>query len=134
MAVILVHFICKAKVLVQSCLTLFDPVDCRPQAPLSMGFPRQEDWSGLSFLPPGDLPDSGIKTMFLAFPALAGRFFFSFFLFYFFTTAPPGKPLKQTDKHTNKDSVVLKAACGHPGPRVASLQVRPLEGELWSWH
>ena len=26
------------------------------QAPLSMGFPRQEDWSGLPFLPPGDLP------------------------------------------------------------------------------
>ena len=61
MAVILVHFICKAKVLVQSCLTLFDPVDCRPQAPLSMGFPRQEDWSGLSFLSPGDLPNPGIK-------------------------------------------------------------------------
>ena len=31
------------------------------QAPLSMGFPRQDYWSGLSFLPPGDLPDPGIK-------------------------------------------------------------------------
>ena len=30
-------------------------VDC--QVPLSMGFPRQEDWTGLPFLPPGDLPD-----------------------------------------------------------------------------
>ena len=30
-------------------------------APLSMGFFRQEYWSGLSFPPPGDLPDPGIK-------------------------------------------------------------------------
>ena len=32
-----------------------------PQAPLSMGFFRQEYWSGLPFSPPGDLPNSGIK-------------------------------------------------------------------------
>ena len=31
------------------------------QAPLSTGFPRQHYWSGLPFLPPGDLPNSGIK-------------------------------------------------------------------------
>ena len=31
------------------------------QAPLSMGFPSQVYWSGLPFLSPGDLPDSGIK-------------------------------------------------------------------------
>ena len=31
------------------------------QAPLSMGFSRQESWSGLPFPPPGDLPDPGIK-------------------------------------------------------------------------
>ena len=31
------------------------------QASLSMGFPRQEYWSGLPFLSPGDLPDSGIE-------------------------------------------------------------------------
>ena len=31
------------------------------QAPLSMGFSRQEYWSGLPFLPPGDIPDPGIK-------------------------------------------------------------------------
>ena len=33
------------------------------QAPLSMGFSRQEYWRGLSFLPPGDLPDPGIKPV-----------------------------------------------------------------------
>ena len=33
------------------------------QAPLSMGFPIQEYWSGLSSPSPGDLPDSGIELM-----------------------------------------------------------------------
>ena len=31
------------------------------QAPLCMGFSRQEYWSGLPFLPPGDLPEPGIE-------------------------------------------------------------------------
>ena len=39
----------------QSCLTLCNPMSC--QAPLSMGFPRQEHWSGLPCPPPGDLPN-----------------------------------------------------------------------------
>ena len=54
------------------------------QAPLSMGFPRQEGWSGLPFPSPGDLPDPGIEPMS---PALAGGFL---------TTEPPGKPLATT--------------------------------------
>ena len=45
------------------------------QAPLSMGFSRQEYWSGLPCPPPGDLPNTGIKPTSLTFPALAGRFF-----------------------------------------------------------
>ena len=46
----------------QSCLILCNPVDCKPhQAPLPMGFSRQEYWSGLSFPTPGDLPDPGIE-------------------------------------------------------------------------
>ena len=44
------------------------------QAPLSMGFSRQEYWSGLPFPPPGDLPDSGIKTAPPVTLALAGGF------------------------------------------------------------
>ena len=40
------------------------------QAPLSLGFFRQEYWSGLSFPPPGDLPEPRIKTTSLASPAL----------------------------------------------------------------
>ena len=40
------------------------------QVPLSMGFSRQEYWSGLPFLPPGDLPDPGIEPLSPASPAL----------------------------------------------------------------
>ena len=46
------------------------------QAPLSIGFSRQEYWRGLLCPPPGDLPNSGIKLAFLMSPALAGRIFF----------------------------------------------------------
>ena len=45
------------------------------QAPLSMGFSRKEHWSGLSFPPPGDLPDSGTEHISPASPEVAGRFF-----------------------------------------------------------
>ena len=45
------------------------------RAPLSMGFSRQEYWSGLPFPPPGDLPDPGIEPMSLTSPALADGFF-----------------------------------------------------------
>ena len=52
------------------------------QAPLSMEFSRQEDWSGLLFPPPKDLPKSlGMREP--ESPALAGEFF---------TTELPGKP------------------------------------------
>ena len=47
------------------------------QAPPSMGFSRQEYWSGLPFPSPGDLPDPGIESTSLTSPALAGRFFSS---------------------------------------------------------
>ena len=66
----------------QSCLTLCDPMDCSLQAPLSMGFSRQEYWSGLPFPSPGDLPSTRIKPIFPAAAVLAGGFF---------TTEPPGK-------------------------------------------
>ena len=45
--------------LLQSGLTVYDPRTVARQAPLSMGFSRQEYWSGLPCLPPGDLPDPG---------------------------------------------------------------------------
>ena len=51
----------------KSCLTLVTPWTVAFQAPLSMGFSRQEYWSGLPFPSPGDLPDPGIEP---ASPAL----------------------------------------------------------------
>ena len=45
----------------QSCPILCDPMTVAGQAPLSMEFSRQEYWSGLPCLPPGDLPNLGIK-------------------------------------------------------------------------
>ena len=56
-----------------SCVQLFAnlwTVAC--QAPLSIGFSRQEYWSGLPFSSPGDLPDPGIEP---ASPASTGGFF-----------------------------------------------------------
>ena len=52
------------------CLTIFVPLDIAGQAPLSMGFFRQEYWSGFPFPSPGDLPHPGIKTKSPVSPAL----------------------------------------------------------------
>ena len=61
----------KQKVLVaQSCPTLCDPWTVAHQVPLSMGFSRQEYWSGLPFPPLGDLPNPGIKPTSPVSPAL----------------------------------------------------------------
>ena len=64
-------------------MSLLQPHGLTPtrQAPLSMGFSRQEYWSGLPFPSPRDLPDPGIEPKS---PALAGAFF---------TTEPPGKSI-----------------------------------------
>ena len=50
--------------------------------PLSMGFPRQEYWSGLPFPSPGDLPSRGTK---IVYPASSRRFF---------TAEPSRKPVE----------------------------------------
>ena len=57
------------------------PWNVAHQAPLSMGFPKKEYWSGLPFSSPGDFSDPGIEPVK---SALAGKFF---------TTEPPGKLL-----------------------------------------
>ena len=48
----------------KSCLTLCTPWTVACEAPLFMGFPRQEYWSGLPFPTTGDLPHPGIKPEF----------------------------------------------------------------------
>ena len=63
-----------------SCVQLFvAPWTVAYQTPLSMGFSRQEYWSGLPFLSPGDLPDLGIE---------------------------PGSPALQADALTSKPEVI----------------------------
>ena len=63
-------------VCVFSCVQLFViPGTVALQAPLSMGFPKQEYWSELPFPSPVDLPDPGIEPVSLVSPALAGIFF-----------------------------------------------------------
>ena len=66
------------------------------QAPLSLGFSRQEYFSELSFPPPGDLPDPGIEP---ESPEPAGRFF---------TTELPGKSVYIVYMHIYRDSQVAQ--------------------------
>ena len=60
------------------------PCTIAHQVPLSMGFSRQEHWSGLPLPSPGNLPDPGIEPTSLMSPALSGEFF---------TTEPTEKAL-----------------------------------------
>ena len=59
----------------QSFPTLATLLTVARQAPLSMGFSKQECSSGMPFPPPGDLPDPGIEPESPASPAFAGGFF-----------------------------------------------------------
>ena len=83
------------------------------QAPLSMGFSRQEYWSGLPFPSPGDLPKPGIKLVSPVSPALAGGFF---------TTSSTWKALFNEDYQKKKKNLILfvfilmeKRQCTHVG-------------------
>ena len=75
----------KVKVKLLSHVQLFaTPQTVAYQAPASMGFSRQEYWSGLQFPSPGDLSDPGIEPESPAFQADA------------LTSEPPGKPSKES--------------------------------------
>ena len=59
-----------------TCVRLFETLrTVAHQAPLSMGFSRQEYWSGLPCPPPGDLPDQGIEPESACISCITGRFF-----------------------------------------------------------
>ena len=86
---------------------LVTPWTIAHQAPLSIGFSRQENWSRLPFPSPGDLPDPGTEP---ASPALAGGFF---------TTEPPRKPLREMGGILNdprEERTSLGAAPASPSP------------------
>ena len=84
-SVIRIYNVCVCAVLSYSIMSdsFVTPWTVACQAPLSMGFPRQEYWSGLPFPSPGGLPDPGIKPTSPLSPVLAGGFL---------TTEPPGEP------------------------------------------
>ena len=74
------------------------------QAPLSMGFSRQEYWSDLPFPSPGDLPNPGIEPRSPALQADA------------LTSEPPGKTISKSEGD------YFKAQCWDPVFRLADLQ------------
>ena len=78
------------------------------QAPVSMGFSRQECWSGLPFSPPGDLPDPRIKPAFLASSSLAGVLF---------TAEPPGKNIPRKCIYNTKTWTVFTMAVFNRYPK-----------------
>ena len=100
-----------------SCAQLFaTPWTIAYQASLSMGFSKQEHWSGTPFPPPGDLPDPGIQPLSPESPALASRFF---------TSKLPGKPRtssnscysgKGRDVHTKDEQSSNESAALRQGP------------------
>ena len=83
------------------------PWTVAPQAPVSVGFPRQEYWSGLPFPSLGDLPNPDIEPMSPASPALTDGIF---------TTAPPGSPILINElkkkKNTNFEASETKRIKG----------------------
>ena len=68
---------CLLAKLLQSRPTLGNLWTVAHQAPLSMGFSRQESWSGLPCPASGDLPDPGIEPASLMTPALISKWFFT---------------------------------------------------------
>ena len=97
-----------------------DPMDAVCHAPLSVGFPRQELWSGLQFPSPGDRPDPGTEP---PSPALAGGFF---------TAEPPGKPftMYESESEVTQSCPTLwdPMGCSLPGSSVHGIfQARVLE-------
>ena len=86
------NLVCSTQPL-QSCPTLILWTAAQ-QAPLSMGFFRQEHWRGLLCPPPGDLPNLGNEPASLSSPPLASGFFF-----FFFTTSNTWEALNSTHIH-----------------------------------
>ena len=84
------------------------------QAPLSMGFSRQEYWRGLPCPPPWDLPNPGIEPRSLMSPALAGQFF---------TTSATGEALYMHISSVQSLSRVQLFATPWAAARQASLSI-----------
>ena len=96
-------------------------LSCVQQALLSMGFPRQETWSGFPFPPPGYLLDPGIESLSLVSPALVGKFF---------TTVPPGKQERYIRQKQYSSVITTQVKSQHRGDTVHSYKC-PLIPSKW---
>ena len=112
-AMIQFMYVCSCSV-AQSCPTLCNPMDCSPQASLSMRFSRQESWSGLPFPSPRDLPAPGIKPVSPVPPALTGGFLCISFL-------KINSYLLEADRHLVKITVSGKASPWRSPPLTPTL-------------
>ena len=81
-----IHFSERSAQLLRHVHLFLNPLDCSPPGTSVYGILQQEYYNGLTFSPPGDLPNPGIKRVSSVPPALAGECF---------TTAPPEKPSSQ---------------------------------------
>ena len=99
---------------------------CSPPGSSVHGFSRQEYGSGLPFPSPGDLPDLGIELASPMTCALAG---WLFCYFIFFTTEPPGKPVKSESEVTQSCPTLCDPMnCSLPGSSLHGIfQARVLE-------
>ena len=106
-----------------SCPALCDPMDCVAcEAPLDMGFSRQEYWNRLPCPPSEDLPDPWIEPESLRSPALLGRFF---------TTSTTWEASGRPFSHVHDLVVSGWLCCLH----MSNLYARYKEGnEVWPFH
>ena len=115
-----------ACVCAQSCPTLCDPLDRTRQAPLSLGFSRQEHCSRLLCPSPGDLPNPGIEPTSPEYPALAGGFF---------TTSIPWEaqiPVKESESEISLLYLTLcdPMDCSSPGSFVHGILQAGILGQV----
>ena len=95
------------------------------QAPLSMGFSKQEYWSGLPCPPAGDLPDPGIEPASLTSPALAGGFF---------TTSATWEPCMMESYSAIKQNEVMPFAITQTDLEIKLSDVRQTETTTVWYH
>ena len=104
----------------QRCPTLYDPWTVGHQAPPSVGFPRQEYWSGLLFPSPGDLPDPGIKP---GSPTLQADAL---------TSEPPGKSKAELNSGLKTPGILHNAPWIFQDFPVKSLRTDTVPALLWA--
>ena len=115
-----VHGVAKIRTRLNDFTFTCDPMDCSCQAPLFMGFSRQEHWSGLPCPSPGDLPAPRIEHMSLMSPALAGRFF---------TTSTTWEAQSQSQSLRNPNCIYLNCIFKNSLERIQSKQIQFYESQ-----